>query len=369
MIRTLVAISLIILSIPALCQQELPAWCIGPFVRPEKGNPVLSPVPGKFSDPMQGNDVAWEESDVFNPAATVKNGRICILYRAEDNSAMGIGSRTSRIGLAESFDGINVIRHRSPVLFPANDDQKIHEWPGGCEDPRVAVTREGMYVMLYTQWNRKVPRLAVALSKDLIHWKKYGPVFKKAYNGKYYDMPTKSASILTKVSGGKLEITKIGGKYWMYWGERHVYAATSDDLIEWTPLQNAEGELKILFSPRRGYFDSDLTECGPPAVLTKNGIVLIYNGKNASGAKGDKNYTANSYCAGQALFDKINPEKVLQRLDFPFFKPEAAFEKSGQYPAGTVFTEGLVLFKSKWFLYYGCADSRVAVAIADASRF
>ncbi len=367
--KILAAISILMLTIPGFCQQELPSWCIGPFVRPEKGNPVLSPGPLKFLDPMAGKEVAWEESDVFNPAATVKNGRICILYRAEDNSAVGIGSRTSRIGLAETQDGITAIKRKWPVLYPANDDQKIHEWPGGCEDPRVAVTREGTYVMLYTQWNRKTPRLAVALSKDLIHWKKYGPVFKTAYNGKYYNMPTKSASILTKVSGNKLEITKIGGKYWMYWGERHVYAATSDDLIKWTPLENAEGGLKILFSPRRGYFDSDLTECGPPAILTKNGIVLIYNGKNASGSKSDRNYTANSYCAGQVLFDKNNPEKVLQRLDHPFFKPEAAFEKSGQYPAGTVFTEGLVFFKSKWFLYYGCADSRVGVAIAEASRF
>jgi predicted GH43/DUF377 family glycosyl hydrolase len=32
---------------------------------------------------------------------------------------------------------------------------------------------------------------------------------------------------------------------------------------------------------------------------------------------------------------------------------------------GTVFIEGLVLFKGKWFLYYGCADSKVGVAVYD----
>jgi predicted GH43/DUF377 family glycosyl hydrolase len=115
--------------------------------------------------------------------------------------------------------------------------------------------------------------------------------------------------------------------------------------------------------PRRGKFDSGLTECGPPAVLTEKGILLLYNGKNRAGADGDTLYTANAYCAGQALFDTNDPAKLIGRLDKPFLVPEADFEKSGQYPAGTVFIEGLVFYKEKWFLYYGCADSRVAVAV------
>ena len=127
-------------------------------------------------------------------------------------------------------------------------------------------------------------------------------------------------------------------------------------------------ELIPLAKPRKGYFDSDLTECGPPAVLTDAGIVLIYNGKNKAGVEGDTTYTANAYCAGQFLFDKNAPYKVLDRLDTPFLIPEESFEKSGQYPAGTVFVEGLVHKENKWFLYYGCADSRVAVAICDETK-
>lgn len=94
-------------------------------------------------------------------------------------------------------------------------------------------------------------------------------------------------------------------------------------------------------------------------------ICLFYNGKNKSGAEGDTLYTANSYCAGQALFDAKDPTKLIDRLDKPFYIPESDFEKSGQYPAGTVFIEGLVFYNQKWFLYYGCADSRVAVAVYD----
>lgn len=49
-------------------------------------------------------------------------------------------------------------------------------------------------------------------------------------------------------------------------------------------------------------------------------------------------------------------------------RPMASFEKSGQYPAGTVFIEGMVYVKQKWFLYYGCADSRVGVAVYDPKQ-
>ncbi len=349
-------------------ETNLPKWALGPFVRPEGVNPIISPdSTSSFFDPMHQSQWHWEASDTFNPAATVMNGKICVLYRAEDNLAKGIGSRTSRVGLATSTDGVTVKRESKPVLSPADDNAKEFEWPGGCEDPRVAVTANGTYVILYTEWNRKVPRLAAATSTDLHHWKKNGPVFQKAYDGRFFNMATKSASIVTKVVNGKQVIAKVKGKYWMYWGESNVYAATSTDLVNWTPLINEDGTLKILFSPRKGYFDSQLTECGPPSIMTDKGIVLMYNGKNDANG-GDKNYTANAYCGGQALFSLSDPTKVIARLDKPYFIPEAAFEKSGQYPAGTVFTEGLVFFHHKWFLYYGCADSRVAVAIYNPAK-
>jgi len=348
---------------------KLPNWALGQFIRPAGVNPVISPVATtSFYDPMQKKQLDWESNDTFNPAAAVKNGKIYVLYRAEDKSGVGIGHRTSRIGLAESKDGIVMKRTGKPVLFPGEDDQKEFEWTGGCEDPRVAMTEDGTYLMLYTQWNKKTPRLGAATSKDLVNWKKHGPIFQDAYNGKFHDIASKSASILTTVKDNKLVITKHKGKYWIYWGENHVYAATSDNLVDWAPVLNEKGELLELVSPRKGYFDSHLTECGPPAIITEKGIVLMYNGKNLSGADSDPNYTPNSYCAGQMLFSAEEPSKLIERLDKPFLIPEASFEKSGQYPAGTVFIEGLVYHKNKWFLYYGCADSQVAVAVFDPGK-
>ncbi len=341
-----------------------PAWAMVPFERPAHVNPVISPnASSTFIDPMSQKTIAWEANDTFNPAATVMGDSIYVLYRAEDRSGVAIGERTSRIGLAASADGIHMNRQKMPVLFPANDQQKKYEWTGGCEDPRVAVTEVGMYVMLYTQWNKDTPRIGVATSTNLTDWTKHGPAFEDAYDGKFLNMASKSASLITKVADGKQTIARINGTYWIYWGEHHVYAATSTNLTDWKPLVDEDGELLELMSPRPGYFDSDLTECGPPAVVTDAGIVLFYNGKNKPGIGRDTAYTANTYCAGQALFNATDPTKFVDRLDEPFLVPSEPFEKSGQYPAGTVFIEGLVLFKKQWFLYYGCADSKVAVAV------
>ena len=349
--------------------QKEERWAWLDFERPEGVNPIISPDASvKFFCPMRGDSVGWMESDVFNPAATIIDGKVVVVFRAEDNSAVGIGTRTSRLGYATSDDGLHFTYEDTPILYPGNDSQSGLEQPGGCEDPRIAVTEDGLYVMCYTQWNRKQARLAVATSRDLKTWEKHGPAFAKAYDGRFKDDFSKSASIVTKVVSGKQVIAKIDGKYWMYWGEKFVNVATSTNLVDWEPMLGEDGELLRVMEPRKGKFDSSLTECGPPAVLTDKGILLLYNGKNASGEDCDSLYTENTYCGGQALFDASSPERLISRLDKPFFIPEADFEKSGQYPAGTVFIEGLVLFKGKWYLYYGCADSRVSVAVYDPNK-
>lgn len=346
-----------------------PDWAWADFQRPEGVNPIVSPdTINRFYCPMRQDSITWEAGDTFNPAATIRDGKVVVLYRAEDNSAVGIGSRTSRLGYASSEDGLHFERRRIPVFYPADDDQKEMEWPGGCEDPRVAMTEDGMYVMLYTQWNRKQACLAVATSADLEKWQKHGPAFGEAYGGRFKDEFSKSASLVTKLVGDEQVIARINGKYWMYWGERFVNVATSTDLIHWEPILDEKGEFLKVILPRKGKFDSELTECGPPAILTDQGILLFYNGKNKAGAEGDTLYTAHSYCAGQALFDASDPTRLIAQLDRPFYVPESDFEKSGQYPAGTVFIEGLVYHSRKWFLYYGCADSRVAVAVYDPFR-
>ncbi len=344
--------------------QTLPPWALGPFVRPEGGQPVIKPNPQSvFTDPITQKPVKWEALHTFNPAAIVRNGKIYVLYRAEDDSGeMSIGSHTSRLGLAQSQDGVSFTTAPTPVFFPGDDNQKSNEWPCGTEDPRLTEREDGTYVLTYTQWNRKTFRVGVATSRDLVHWTKHGQALQNAFGGKFNDR-YKSAGIVSKVSGGRLKAAKINGKYWMYWGEGKIQVATSPDCINWEPVLGNQGRIAELLGPRPGKFDSAFPEVGAPPILTKRGIVLIYNGKNGQGDSADKSLGDDAYAAGQALFSAKDPSKLLGRLDQPFFKPELPFEMRGQYQGGTTFTEGLVFFKGKWFLYYGCADSLVGVAI------
>jgi beta-1,2-mannosidase len=335
----------------------------GPFERPEGVNPIFSPNPDAvFECPMRGETVRWEEMATFNPAAVVRDGKIHVLYRAEDRLGEAIiGGHTSRIGLAWSDDGLHFTRRPAPVLYPDDDDQKGQEWPGGCEDPRIVETEEGTYVLMYTQWNHVRPQLAVATSTDLISWDKHGPLFPDL------DRESKAGSIVSRVEGNRLVATRIDGSYWMYWSVPDVYIARSDDLIHWTPVRDDRGDLLRVLNPRPGYFDSWLVEPGPPAILTEHGILLIYNAGN-SGVYGDPGYGHRMYTGGQALYDRENPMRLIGRTDEPFIWPEMPYEKTGQYPEGTTFLEGMVPFQGKWFLYYGTADSRVAVAVWDPDR-
>lgn len=318
-----------------------------------------------FFCPVQQRVVQWQRADVFNPAAVVKNGKVYLLFRAEDNPKAGIGGRTSRIGLAESNDGIHFRKFERPVLYPDNDEFTQYDYPGGCEDPRVIETEDGKYVMAYTSWNGKIARLSIAFSTDLLTWVKKGPAFLRAYEGKYKDQWSKSGSMITGMKDGKMVALKIDGKYWMYWGEHFINLAWSDDLFNWNPLEK-DGKLRELVNTRKGKFDSDLTECGPPAVLTKQGILLLYNGKNANDTEqASPDIPKGSYTVGQILFDPKHPDRVMSRSDKPFLKPSLSHELTGQYAAGTTFSEGLIYFKGKWFLYYGTADSYVGLAIKE----
>jgi len=68
-----------------------------------------------------------------------------------------------------------------------------------------------------------------------------------------------------------------------------------------------------------------------------------------------------TYAAGQALFDKTKPYQLIDRLTTHFIHPDKDYERIGEVNE-VCFVEGLVYFKNKWFLYYGTADSKIAVA-------
>jgi len=344
----------------AMHTDALPDWALGPFVKVDSLNPVIRPSPQQvFTDPILKKPVRWEEKDVFNPAAVVRQGQVWLVYRAEDK--IGKFAGTSRLGLARSGDGLHFTKEPTPIFFPDHDAYKKYEWEGGCEDPRL-VEKPGGYVMTYTSYDGKTARLMLATSPDLRSWTKHGPVLGE---GKFLNTWSKSGAIVAKRVGDRIVAEKVGGKYYMYFGDTDLFLASSDDLIHWTPLEdaNAPNGLKSVLTPRAGKFDSQLVEPGPYALRTDRGIVLMYNSAN-NGDTGDPALPKMTYAAGQALFAANDPATLLDRLPTHFFHPDKPYELTGQVN-NVVFLEGLVPFRNRWFLYYGTADSKIAVAVSD----
>ncbi|HEY2727884.1 MAG TPA: glycoside hydrolase family 130 protein, partial [Parafilimonas sp.] len=260
-------------------------WLL-PFSKLDSVNPVMKPGDLKFFCPVQQKEIKWEAKNVYNPAVTVRNDTIIMLYRAQDSAGC------SRIGLAKSIDGIHFTRTAAPVLYPDNDAYKKYEWPGGCEDPRLVQDSLGIYYLTYTAYDSNIARLMIATSNDLVHWEKHGPVFNDEH---YKNIWSKSGSIISNYTDGKVVAKKINGYYNMYWGDKYIWLATSTDLIHWSPVKTTANEnisydsiysgnnistLKIAVPTRKKKFDCDLVESGPPAIISGNNILLIYNSRN-----------------------------------------------------------------------------------------
>jgi beta-1,2-mannosidase len=329
--KLLLAIFLLVASLSfAAATADLP---FGPWTR-ASNEPILSP---------QG--ASWESAGTFNPTVELvvpmdnfsqpRGSRaipeIVMLYRAQDASG------TSRLGFAESIDGIHFTRRSDPVLSPEPDYEK----GGGVEDPRLQRFGD-TYYLTYTGYNKKDAQLCLATSLDLIHWERKGVIL-PAYKGNWNKGWTKSGAIVPE---------KIDGKYWMYWlgtaadKTDQMGLSYSTDLLHWT-----EATQTPVLPRRPGRFDSRVVEPGPPPILTSNGIVLIYNGA-------DDNLVYRA-----AVFDRNDPRKLLSRSDAPIFAPEKEWEKVGQVP-NVVFVEGMVPQKDRWLFYYGGADKYVGVAQA-----
>src|SRR3954451_5271588 len=118
--RFAVAGCLVAMAVAPYGRAHAQDWIFGPFVKPSRVNPIIAPnAASAFLSPMTDSIVHWEELATFNPAAVARDGRIYVLYRAEDvTGKREIGFHTSRLGLAESGDGLHFTRRPTPVLYP-----------------------------------------------------------------------------------------------------------------------------------------------------------------------------------------------------------------------------------------------------------
>jgi predicted GH43/DUF377 family glycosyl hydrolase len=287
-------------------------------------NPILRPTENN-----------WENKYVFNCAAvcTDEDNIIKILYRAVGDDGI------SRIGLAESDDGINITkRYDEPVLFPENELEVL-----GVEDPRITKIDDNYYITyvaasLEPSCNKKSPyeegacwrtRTCLASTKDFKTFIKMGCILP--------DMNNKDVVLFPE---------KINGQYYML----HrifpdIWLASSDDLMNWS------NHRIVLKTGKNDAWDCNRIGAGAPPIKTKDGWLNIYHGVN------DKMI----YSLGIFLLDLENPDKVLYRSEEPILTPTEQYEINGWIP-NVVFTCGVVPKEDNYIIYYGGADQVIGIA-------
>jgi len=264
------------------------------------------------------------EESAYNPGVVVKNKQVFLFYRSEKYGRNPI----SKINLCTSSDGFNFKKYKTPVIEPDRPEEK-----SGCEDPRI-LKIENKYFLTYTSYEGRDKKgnfkinLSGAISENLLSFKKIGTLIPK------------------DKSGAIVKNYKYKNKYVMYFGGEEIKIAFSKDLKNW------ETAKRPVLSARKGnFFDNYLIEGGPPPIVTKKGIFLIYNAKNHSA----------KFAVGVAIFDKKNPSKLIKRYEKPIMEPTEYWEKFGRIN-NVVFVTSLIYFRKKWLLYYGGADKAIGVA-------
>lgn len=293
---------------------------IGPFIDYPK-NPILRPSDG------------FQSKRLYNPSVLKEGNKFYMFYRAESEEPL-----TGRIGFAESEDGFHFICHKEPILSPGDEFDR-----GGCEDPRIVKLGDTYYLTYVGNSMRYgVSNICLAISKDLIHWEKVGPVLTE----RPWDWDK------GQIKAGAIVPERINGKFVMYFmGEKEPWEtaigiAYSDDLINWyEPLD------RPIVEPRVGYFDSKGVEPGPTPIIIDEGILLIYNGWCDDCV----------YQPGGILFSKDDPTKIINRTVSPILS--LLRDYGSEFGTGNhCVAEGLVKDRNRWLLYYGAADHFTCIA-------
>jgi predicted GH43/DUF377 family glycosyl hydrolase len=307
-----------------------------------------------------------EAEGVLNPAvARGPDGQLYLLPR------LVAPGNYSRIGLARViFD-----RHNTPVgverLGMALEPQEPYELNahsgGGVEDPRIThLAARGLYVMTYTALGPAGPRIAAALSRDLMHWHRTGLVqFAPLHGLDLATVDNKDAVLFPETMlapDGRPALALI---------HRPTFKAPLPGLrdprpsmwISYAPLDEPGpahrlvfGQHRLLAAPQQGW-ESLKVGGGAPPVWTRKGWLVLYHG-----VSGVEQPHGVHYCAGVLLLDRHDPRRVLYRSAHSVLEPRLAAEREGVVP-WVVFPTGVdVQPDGSLDVYYGMADSRIGVA-------
>jgi predicted GH43/DUF377 family glycosyl hydrolase len=337
-------------------------------------------------EPEPGN--SQEEEGVLNPAAV--RGPDGVLYLFPRMVARG---NYSRIGIARvQFDGAGDptgVERLGIALEPETDYEIRPDGSGGCEDPRVTFIEPlQRYLMTYTAWSSHGPRIALAVSEDIFHWKRLGLATLASQDGiEFGNVDDKDASLFPAVipdPSGQPELAMLHRP--LFPGTRPEETACSPATrqvdIERESIWISYCRMTLDHKPfRTGHFTFHHRLAAPvspwerlkigggtPPVLTKHGWLIIYHGVSEA----DESNTENRqlcYSAGVMVFSKEHPLVISYRSTAPVLSPELPQERHGII-ANVVFPTGIdrrddLGTPDRFDVYYGMADNRIGAARLD----
>ncbi|WP_299111316.1 pesticidal protein Cry7Aa [uncultured Winogradskyella sp.] len=315
---------------------------------------------------------SFENLGVFNPAVMQEGNTVHLLYRAVRNGNF------STIGYSKLEGPLKVVKRLIEPVFFSETPEEFQ----GVEDPRITKI-DDTYYLSYAAYDGINVFGAYATSKDLktferqgiitpkFTFEEYSELIKNNYekisihHTLFYDLYCRYK--LERLMKGKIYVwdkniiffpKKINGKFAVFHrlfpSIQILYFNDPSELTVafWeTYISNLRQH--IVLQPKYKHESSHIGG-GCPPIETDLGWLVIYHSV--------ENHTKHLiYHASAVLLDLNDPRKVLGRLNKPLFSPTESYEKVG-YVNNVVFPTGTALFDDELYIYYGAADSCVAVA-------
>jgi predicted GH43/DUF377 family glycosyl hydrolase len=324
---------------------------------------------------------AW---GVLNPA--VARGRDGELYMF---ARVVAANNYSRIGIARVlFDSAGDPAGVERLGYALEPTEPYEQNPrtAGCEDARITfIPVLDRYVMTYTAYGARGPRVALAVSEDLRHWERLGPAkfaFEPHWRVDFDIFDNKDAFFfpepvrdpqgrpaLALMHRPDYKVGRVADRPW-YTIPAGLSETRPGCWISYVALDEARADLQALARPAQhtplAFSEYPWEELkiggGTPPIATAHGWLTIHHGVSGEILDGVDIQPNVFYCAGAMVLDTDDPRKLIYRSPQPILTPRTTEEQVGLV-RNVVFPTGLDQRDERRVdVYYGMADSRIGVA-------
>jgi predicted GH43/DUF377 family glycosyl hydrolase len=247
--------------------------------------------------------------------------------------------------------------------------------------------------MTYAAFSARGPRIALAVSEDLFHWKRLGLANFGPYQGiEFADVDDKDASLFPVAipnPSGHPELAIIHRPLFpgtrpeetaRHPASREVDLERESIWISYcsTPLAGGEPLCVCKFTSHHRLatpvspWERLKIGGGTPPILTRHGWLIVYHGVSEIVKPGSAGHQL-CYSAGVMVLSKEHPRTIRYRSVEPALTPALEQERSGTV-ANVVFPTGIdrrddLGSPDRFDVYYGMADKRIGAARLDVPDF